>query len=189
MEWRPAGWSVCLPLLISPCTIKSRSSLVALAHLGGPGKRAEKQLCVCVFSVEVLSPKWSYSRKKASYTKIVCACYLLCYKSTASYLLVEQWTHRKHSRHQWQWCLAPCTALPRPPEQPTAKVWTRLKWNQPTITPHWVTSYHSAACSKQHHFHLEQLWQILNYVKNSLTGTTISFWWKTDGRLTSVSSI
>jgi len=26
MEWRPAGWLVCLPLLIFPCTIKSRSS-------------------------------------------------------------------------------------------------------------------------------------------------------------------
>ena len=24
MEWCPAGWSVCLPLLIFPCTIKSR---------------------------------------------------------------------------------------------------------------------------------------------------------------------
>jgi len=23
MEWRPVGWSVCLPLLIFPCTIKS----------------------------------------------------------------------------------------------------------------------------------------------------------------------
>ena len=44
MEWRPAGWSVCLPLLISPCTIKSRSSLLALAHPGGPGKRAVRQL-------------------------------------------------------------------------------------------------------------------------------------------------
>ena len=29
MEWRPAGWSVYLPLLILPCTIKSRSSLLA----------------------------------------------------------------------------------------------------------------------------------------------------------------
>jgi len=29
MEWRLAGWSVCLPLLISPCTTKSRSSLLA----------------------------------------------------------------------------------------------------------------------------------------------------------------
>ena len=45
MEWRPAGWSVCLPLLIFPCTIKYRSSLLAPAHLGGPGKRAVKRLC------------------------------------------------------------------------------------------------------------------------------------------------
>jgi len=44
MEWRPSGWSVCLPLLISPCTIKSRSSLLAPAHPGGPGKRAIKWL-------------------------------------------------------------------------------------------------------------------------------------------------
>jgi len=22
MEWRPAGWSVCLPLFVFPCTIK-----------------------------------------------------------------------------------------------------------------------------------------------------------------------
>jgi len=38
---------VCLPLLISPCTIKSRSSLLAPAHLGGPGKRAVKRLLLC----------------------------------------------------------------------------------------------------------------------------------------------
>ena len=44
MEWCPAGWSVCLPLLISPCTIKSRSSLLAPAHPVGPGKRAVKRL-------------------------------------------------------------------------------------------------------------------------------------------------
>ena len=44
MEWRPAGWSVCLPLLIFPCTIKLRSSLLAPAHSGGPGKRAVKWL-------------------------------------------------------------------------------------------------------------------------------------------------
>ena len=48
MEWRPAGWSVCLPLLIFPCTIKSRSSLLAPADPSGPGKRAIKRLCVCV---------------------------------------------------------------------------------------------------------------------------------------------
>ena len=35
---------VCLPLLIFPCSIKSRSSLLAPAHLGGPGKRAVKRL-------------------------------------------------------------------------------------------------------------------------------------------------
>jgi len=44
MEWRPAGCSVCLPLLISPCTMKSRSSLLAPAHPGGPWKRAVKRL-------------------------------------------------------------------------------------------------------------------------------------------------
>jgi len=44
MVWRPDGWSVCLPLLIFPCTIKSRSSLLAPAHPGGPGKRAVKWL-------------------------------------------------------------------------------------------------------------------------------------------------
>ena len=44
MEWRPGGWPVCLPLLIFPCTIKSRSSLLASAHPGGPGKRAVKRL-------------------------------------------------------------------------------------------------------------------------------------------------
>jgi len=35
---------VCLPLLISPCTIKSRSSLLAPGLPGGPGKRAIKWL-------------------------------------------------------------------------------------------------------------------------------------------------
>jgi len=44
MEWCPAGWSVHLPLLIFPYTIKSRSSLLAPAHPGGPGKRAVKRL-------------------------------------------------------------------------------------------------------------------------------------------------
>jgi len=44
MKWHRAGWSVCLPLLIFLCTIKSRSSLLALAHPGGPGKRAVKWL-------------------------------------------------------------------------------------------------------------------------------------------------
>ena len=50
MEWRPARWSVCLPLLIFPCTVKSRSSLLSLAHPGAPRKGAVKRLCVCVIS-------------------------------------------------------------------------------------------------------------------------------------------
>ena len=44
MEWRPAGWSVCLPLLIYPCTMMSRNSLLAPADPGGPGQRAIKRL-------------------------------------------------------------------------------------------------------------------------------------------------
>jgi len=49
MEWRPARWSLCLPLLICLCAIKSRSSLLTPAHLGGPGKRAVNGcVCVCV---------------------------------------------------------------------------------------------------------------------------------------------
>jgi len=56
MERRPARWSVCLPLLISRCTIKSRSSLLAPAHPGGPGERAIKWSCVCV------SAEWDRSK-------------------------------------------------------------------------------------------------------------------------------
>ena len=47
LEWRPARWLVSLPLLIFPCTIKSRSSLLAPAHPVGPGKRAVKQMWWC----------------------------------------------------------------------------------------------------------------------------------------------
>jgi len=35
---------MCLPLLVFPCTIKSRGYLLAPAHPGGPGKRAVKRL-------------------------------------------------------------------------------------------------------------------------------------------------
>jgi len=47
MEWRRAGWPVCLPLLIFPCTTKSRSSLLAPAHPGGAGKTAVKRMWWC----------------------------------------------------------------------------------------------------------------------------------------------
>jgi len=57
MKWHPAGGSVCLPLLIFPCTIKSISSLLAPAHPGGPGKRAVKRLwCVVVVPRAVFGP-------------------------------------------------------------------------------------------------------------------------------------
>jgi len=57
MEWRPAGWSVCLPLLIVLCTIKSRSSLLAPAHPGGPDKRGHKTVVVLVVVVVIISQK------------------------------------------------------------------------------------------------------------------------------------
>jgi len=50
MEWCPARWSVCLPLLISTCTIKYRGSLLAPGHPGEHGKREVKRLllfCCC----------------------------------------------------------------------------------------------------------------------------------------------
>jgi len=47
VEWHPAGWPVCLRLLIFPFTKKSRSSLLTPAHPGGPGKRAVKGLWWC----------------------------------------------------------------------------------------------------------------------------------------------
>jgi len=62
MEWCSAGWSVCLPLLIFPCTIKSRSSLLAPAHPGGPGKWAVKTVvCVCVFFMHYRLTSWHKS--------------------------------------------------------------------------------------------------------------------------------
>ena len=54
MEWRPARWSVCLSLLIFPCTKESRSSLLAPAHPGGPGKNGCGVLTVVV---DVLSDR------------------------------------------------------------------------------------------------------------------------------------
>jgi len=48
MEWHPVEWSVCLPLFVFPYTIKSRSSILAPAHPGGPGKRGRKAVVVVV---------------------------------------------------------------------------------------------------------------------------------------------
>ena len=75
MEWHPAGWSVCLPLLISPCTMKSRSSILAPAHPGGPGKRAVKWLwwwcggrvCILLCTTVVLNTAQNSSDDFPSY--------------------------------------------------------------------------------------------------------------------------
>jgi len=55
---------VCLPLLISPCTIKSRSSLLALAHPDGHKTVVVWYICLIhdmsldIFTVTALCKKW-----------------------------------------------------------------------------------------------------------------------------------
>ena len=46
LEWRPAGWSLCLPLLIFPCTIKSLSW-----HQLKKGRKADVCVCMCVIAL------------------------------------------------------------------------------------------------------------------------------------------
>ena len=47
----PSWMVVVSASVIFPCTIKFRRIfLLAMAHMGSPGKRAVKQLCVCVCS-------------------------------------------------------------------------------------------------------------------------------------------
>jgi len=58
MEWRPVGWSVCLPLLIFPCTMKSRSSLLAQPHLVPDSKT----VVVVVVVVIVCDPSLSLTQ-------------------------------------------------------------------------------------------------------------------------------
>jgi len=43
----------CQPLLISPCTIKSRSSLLAPVHPGRPGKKGRKMVVVVVVPAQI----------------------------------------------------------------------------------------------------------------------------------------
>ena len=57
---------MCLPLLIFLCTIKSRSSLLAPAHLGGPGKKAVKRWCVAVCVSCFLVKKHAAFKRKAA---------------------------------------------------------------------------------------------------------------------------
>jgi len=81
MEWCLSRWLVCLPLLIFPCTIKSRSSLLAL---GGPRKRAVKRLwcgggCFCLqcrdtvgWAVGIRKSIWSVKNECWGASMVVC---------------------------------------------------------------------------------------------------------------------
>jgi len=52
MEWHPAGWTVCLPLLIFPCTIKSRGFSSGTGSPRWSRKKSRKMVvCVCVWCV------------------------------------------------------------------------------------------------------------------------------------------
>ena len=48
MEWHPAGWSVCLPLLIFPCTIKARSFSSGTGSPGWSRKKGRKTVVMVV---------------------------------------------------------------------------------------------------------------------------------------------
>jgi len=108
MEWCPAGWSVCLPLLIFPCTVKSRSSLLAPAHAGGPGKRAVKRLWCggynardCLRDTSVLCRRCSvYSRlsRQPNNKVSVVHCCVQCWRPRALAVTVT-------------WFLSCCTAV------------------------------------------------------------------------------
>ena len=85
-----SGWSGaqpdgrCLPLLIFPCTIKSRSSLLAPPHLGGPGKRAVKRLWCGVLLFPVPFVMWIPVTTFVPLQRILIttAWYLICDRAT-----------------------------------------------------------------------------------------------------------
>jgi len=120
MEWRSAGWSVCLPLLISPCTIKSRSSLLAPAHPGGPGKRAVKWLWWCGGALFTFlpwrpTPEW-FSQQKSKCRKCflwwktgprMCVCVCLV-RNLDNFTSLEQPSLFVVSRH---FCLSVVTSV------------------------------------------------------------------------------
>jgi len=64
MEWRPAGWSVCLPLLMFPCTIKSRSSTLAPAH--PVPEKGSKTVVVVVWCIQQTTALTASSMKLSS---------------------------------------------------------------------------------------------------------------------------
>ena len=95
------GVSVCLPLSIYPCTIKSRSSLLALAHPGGgPGKRAVKRLCWWLWCISVRKCTASVCVKVAWHVlpsrrlAVFIMCPLMCVSQTVSVLLLSHGVQR-----------------------------------------------------------------------------------------------
>jgi len=80
MEWHPPGLSVCLPLIILPSTIKSRRSfLLALARLGGPGKRAVKWLWwwwYCIIYLWVCPHTYLKNHTSILHKIFFCTCHL-----------------------------------------------------------------------------------------------------------------
>jgi len=84
-EWLPAGWSMCLPLLISPCTIKSRSSLHAPAHPGGPRKRAVKWLWFLVSFLKKVHVNKVYRRP---FMISLLSTGIVCTNARKSYLII-----------------------------------------------------------------------------------------------------
>jgi len=61
MEWHPAKWSVCLPLLIFPCTIKSRSFSSGTSSPGWSRKKGRKTVMV-VLHTKPQTTKFYYYR-------------------------------------------------------------------------------------------------------------------------------
>ena len=121
IEWCPRGLLVCLPLVILPVTIKSRRSfLLALAHLGGPGKMAVEQLCclywvlnwsvccclhftVAMFSCKNQSRRLTHSRKNEISTLASCATSRFSVRSTRT--MEFQFCSRS-----WTFCMQPRSA-------------------------------------------------------------------------------
>jgi len=88
---------VCLPLLIFPCTIKSRSSLLAPAHPVDPGKMV---VCVCsIFFFFLSSPNLSRRRLDVCHTSTWCglSANLRCRSEMRDTQLVEN--SRQKNRH------------------------------------------------------------------------------------------
>jgi len=67
---RQLGFSTMSCLRTLPCTVKTRGSLLAPAHPGGPGKRAVKQLW-CGGGVSFLKIQFAWSRQLSQYIHCV----------------------------------------------------------------------------------------------------------------------